>query len=331
MPLPRAGPARRRGAGRPPCSWTSWSDSSRRAATASRVLTFHRVAPAGPDVTPGTAERDAVRASPTCSTPSSAATPSSSWTAVLSACRAAGPRSRPGPPADDRRRLPRHRRVTPGRSSASVAIPAVLFVPTAYPDAPDRTFWWDRLHRAVVDVGGADPGAAGRRAGRPDGRAVASRRLPRVPRCAQGDAPRDAPRRGRCGGRGPRSRTGSIGHPGLGGPPGARGGRAHAGPAQPDPSAPAAHRGRGPGRGDRRLARRPGPGDRRDRPGLRLSVRGGLRRRRAMPSRQPACAWPSRPTRGDNDLRVADLAQAQPRSTSRSGTPGPLIRAQVVR
>lgn len=28
-------------------------------------------------------------------------------------------------------------------------LPAVLFVPTAYPDAPDRTFWWERLHRAV--------------------------------------------------------------------------------------------------------------------------------------------------------------------------------------
>jgi peptidoglycan/xylan/chitin deacetylase (PgdA/CDA1 family) len=29
-------------------------------------------------------------------------------------------------------------------------LPAVLFVPTAYPDRPERGFWWDRLHRAVV-------------------------------------------------------------------------------------------------------------------------------------------------------------------------------------
>lgn len=28
-------------------------------------------------------------------------------------------------------------------------VPSVLFVPTAYPDAPDRAFWWDRLHAAL--------------------------------------------------------------------------------------------------------------------------------------------------------------------------------------
>lgn len=28
-------------------------------------------------------------------------------------------------------------------------LPVTLFVPTAYPDQPDRTFWWDRLYRAV--------------------------------------------------------------------------------------------------------------------------------------------------------------------------------------
>lgn len=28
-------------------------------------------------------------------------------------------------------------------------VPATVFVPTAYPDAPHRQFWWDRLHRAV--------------------------------------------------------------------------------------------------------------------------------------------------------------------------------------
>jgi peptidoglycan/xylan/chitin deacetylase (PgdA/CDA1 family) len=29
-------------------------------------------------------------------------------------------------------------------------LPATLFVPTAYPDAPERSFWWDRLYRAVL-------------------------------------------------------------------------------------------------------------------------------------------------------------------------------------
>ena len=28
-------------------------------------------------------------------------------------------------------------------------VPAVLFVPTAFPDSPHREFWWDRLYRAV--------------------------------------------------------------------------------------------------------------------------------------------------------------------------------------
>lgn len=28
-------------------------------------------------------------------------------------------------------------------------LPVVLFVPTGYPDRPDRSFWWDRLNRAV--------------------------------------------------------------------------------------------------------------------------------------------------------------------------------------
>ena len=30
----------------------------------------------------------------------------------------------------------------------SYGLPAVLFVPTAYPDQPQRAFWWDRLYRA---------------------------------------------------------------------------------------------------------------------------------------------------------------------------------------
>lgn len=29
------------------------------------------------------------------------------------------------------------------------AVPAALFVPTAYPDHPERCFWWDRVHQAL--------------------------------------------------------------------------------------------------------------------------------------------------------------------------------------
>jgi len=30
-------------------------------------------------------------------------------------------------------------------------VPATLFVPTAYPDRPERAFWWDRLYRCCTD------------------------------------------------------------------------------------------------------------------------------------------------------------------------------------
>ena len=45
-------------------------------------------------------------------------------------------------------------------------LPATLFVPTAYPDRPERAFWWDRLHRCFTDprrteVGVADFGVEG--------------------------------------------------------------------------------------------------------------------------------------------------------------------------
>lgn len=36
-----------------------------------------------------------------------------------------------------------------------LGLPAVLFVPTGFPDRPKRRFWWDRLHGAV---GNASPG-----------------------------------------------------------------------------------------------------------------------------------------------------------------------------
>jgi peptidoglycan/xylan/chitin deacetylase (PgdA/CDA1 family) len=31
-------------------------------------------------------------------------------------------------------------------------VPATLFVPTAYPDQPQRTFWWDDLHQAIQTI-----------------------------------------------------------------------------------------------------------------------------------------------------------------------------------
>ncbi len=31
-------------------------------------------------------------------------------------------------------------------------MPATVFVPTAYPDRPERSFWWDRIHRAIRDT-----------------------------------------------------------------------------------------------------------------------------------------------------------------------------------
>ena len=35
-------------------------------------------------------------------------------------------------------------------------IPAVLFVPTAYPGNPGRAFWWDRLYSAVSRTSAAE-------------------------------------------------------------------------------------------------------------------------------------------------------------------------------
>ena len=32
-------------------------------------------------------------------------------------------------------------------------LPATVFVPTAYPGRPERSFWWDRLHRSCTDPG----------------------------------------------------------------------------------------------------------------------------------------------------------------------------------
>jgi len=36
-------------------------------------------------------------------------------------------------------------------------VPAVLFVPTAYPDSPGPGFWWDRLHRAFAHTNRRTP------------------------------------------------------------------------------------------------------------------------------------------------------------------------------
>ena len=35
-------------------------------------------------------------------------------------------------------------------------VPVTLFVPTGYPDHPERTFWWDRLHQAVGKIEGQE-------------------------------------------------------------------------------------------------------------------------------------------------------------------------------
>jgi peptidoglycan/xylan/chitin deacetylase (PgdA/CDA1 family) len=42
------------------------------------------------------------------------------------------------------------------------ALPAVLFVPTAYPDSPERTFWWERLHGAVTTTSRPSIASGGR-------------------------------------------------------------------------------------------------------------------------------------------------------------------------
>jgi peptidoglycan/xylan/chitin deacetylase (PgdA/CDA1 family) len=44
-----------------------------------------------------------------------------------------------------------------------LALPATLFVPTAYPGHPDRAFWWDRLHRIMEVRDGAGRGEGSRR------------------------------------------------------------------------------------------------------------------------------------------------------------------------
>jgi peptidoglycan/xylan/chitin deacetylase (PgdA/CDA1 family) len=45
-----------------------------------------------------------------------------------------------------------------------LGLPCVVFVPTAFPDRPERAFWWDRLYRAIVSARRDEPlaSAAGR-------------------------------------------------------------------------------------------------------------------------------------------------------------------------
>lgn len=112
------------------------------------VLTLHRVAPIGPEATPGTLS----------ATPESLAD-------LLDALRrrhafvdvdAVARRLEGGAALPSRALL-----VTIDDAYLDTAehawpilrardIPAVLFVPTAYPDRPERTFWWDRVHRAIA-------------------------------------------------------------------------------------------------------------------------------------------------------------------------------------
>lgn len=61
----------------------------------------------------------------------------------------------------------------------SRGLPAVLFVPTAYPDAADREFWWERLFRAIVGTNQPTIEAFGEKLGlvTDADRAVAYRRM----------------------------------------------------------------------------------------------------------------------------------------------------------
>jgi peptidoglycan/xylan/chitin deacetylase (PgdA/CDA1 family) len=53
-------------------------------------------------------------------------------------------------------------------------LPVTLFVPTGYPDRPDRSFWWDRLHQALTAT--KRPGELDTPAGRVSLRSTADRR-----------------------------------------------------------------------------------------------------------------------------------------------------------
>jgi peptidoglycan/xylan/chitin deacetylase (PgdA/CDA1 family) len=111
------------------------------------VLTFHRVAPDRPGVVPGLLS----------------ATPEG-FAALLDVVARRHPivgidevlrRARGGPPLGPRSLL-----LTVDDAYTDFAehawpalrargLPVVLFVPTAYPDAPDRAFWWERLFGAI--------------------------------------------------------------------------------------------------------------------------------------------------------------------------------------
>lgn len=141
------------------------------------VLTFHRVTHASPDVTPGLLS----------------ATPDG-FAGLLDAIArhhtivdtAAVVRRAAGGPALPRRAL----LLTVDDGYADFAehawpalrargMPVVLFVPTAYPDRPDRSFWWDRLYRAVLRATRSTVAARGRELplGTPAERARAYRAL----------------------------------------------------------------------------------------------------------------------------------------------------------
>jgi peptidoglycan/xylan/chitin deacetylase (PgdA/CDA1 family) len=58
-------------------------------------------------------------------------------------------------------------------------LPAILFVPTAFPDDPTRAFWWDRVYHAVTATGSpvVDTPAGRISLRRPEDRVLAFRRL----------------------------------------------------------------------------------------------------------------------------------------------------------
>lgn len=129
-------------------SWLEGADGGRSGRVT--VLTYHRVdePQARPDLWPGLISADPRRFRKHVELLASRHVPIS-MSELLSARR-------------DGRRLPRHAvLVTFDDAYCDFAenawptlkhygVPTTLFVPTAYPDHPARTFWWDRLYAAVV-------------------------------------------------------------------------------------------------------------------------------------------------------------------------------------
>jgi peptidoglycan/xylan/chitin deacetylase (PgdA/CDA1 family) len=123
------------------------------------ALTFHRVAPDAPDVTPGI-----LSATPETFGPLLDAVARRHAVIPIEDVVARADRGRP---------LPRRALVLTFDDAyddfaehawpalRARALPATLFVPTAYPDAPGPGFWWDRLFAALASTRQASVGSSG--------------------------------------------------------------------------------------------------------------------------------------------------------------------------